>query len=172
MLAMNYCPSCTNEMQRVAVAGVELVQCVPCVGILVPWQGLEQLFVGQRQQQVECCEALIKHLQGLGSSDAAGPVCNGTMCPRCRKLLTARKLGKSVASFYYCEAHGAMFDSVTLNRLLHCVLTGLLPASRTNDSSTSSIAEIVLDSGVDVDPVELGVGILELVGDALTGLLD
>jgi Zn-finger nucleic acid-binding protein len=172
MLAMNYCPSCTNEMQRVTIAGVAMVQCVPCAGVLVGWSGLEQLFVGQRQQQVECCAALIKHLEGLGSSDATGPVRNYAMCPRCRKLLTARHLGKSVAPFYYCEAHGAMFDSVTLNRLLGCVLTGLPPVGLANDRSTSSIAESVLDSGVDVDPVELGVGILELVVDALTGLLD
>ena len=155
MLAMNYCPSCTNEMQRVTIAGIELVQCVPCAGVLVPWSGLEQLFAS-----VPKSEALIAHLEGLSSSEVAGPLRNHATCPRCRKVLTARHLGKSVAPFYYCEAHGAMFDALTLKRLFHGVLTGAAPlvSGKASSSDDSSI--------VDVGDV------LELVVDALTGLLD
>lgn len=155
MLAMNYCPSCTNEMQRITIAGIDLVQCAPCAGILVPWSGLEQLFAS-----VPKSEVLIEHLEGLSSSDDVGPVRNHATCPCCRKVLSARRLGKSVAPFYYCDAHGAMFDVITLNRLLHGVLTGTAPlvGGKASSGSDSSI--------VDVGDV------LELVVDALTGLLD
>lgn len=155
---MNYCPSCTSELQRTSVAAIELVQCAPCAGILVGWAGLEQLFASAPKS-----EALIAYVAGLNSSDHQGPVRNHPVCPVCRRAFTARRLKKSVTAFYYCEAHGAMFDTSTLTLLLTGVVSGIAP-----DTTVAAAAATSSDD----DSWFEGGTVLELVVDVLNGLLD
>lgn len=159
---MRYCPTCTQAMQRQRAHDFEFAFCKSCAGVFIAWVDLQALCIGAPELQQARCADLTTFLDGFDSSDRNGPVHNGSVCPVCRNELSAQRLGKRVEPFYYCQAHGAMFDTASLRRLLGAL--GQSSALATHEKNVKSES-----SG---DWFEGGAIILEVFFDAITGWWD
>jgi Zn-finger nucleic acid-binding protein len=119
------CPSCKNELQRVTVAAMAVLECSACDGVWVDAEDFERLCADKESQ------AAVLHRMTHRQSSSPSDRVRYRPCPRCDKMMNRVNFGRlSGAVVDVCKGHGTFLDAGELHQIVAFIQGGGLERAR------------------------------------------